>query len=490
MLRWRASDSTARVLAVAAFGVLALASSTLSASAQTTVSLSNPTSQVVFATIRGGSYANFNLPTLLATRASSDPDFHRRALLKFDTQSHIPAGSTVTSAFLTVTVKSWSEDSTRSIGAYQVTTSWNEKEVTWHKRRTSAAWMTAGGDLGSKIDHKTVGNTRGTKVTFNVTTLVKQAVAGQLGSSRYTRVALVDLDGSSSTSYREYYTPADSNASNRPVLKVTYSHGSSGPPAPSPGGSGSGSPSSTLRVLQWNTHHGGVGTDGDLNPERLVKKAASFKPDVISLNEVERYTSWGNYDAPASMAAWMTQYTGQHWYYKFSTATGASTGNGNLVLSRFPFEATAIHLLSHDRSAVETVIHVHGRDVHFTSTHLDADSTGYRLTEIGELMSWQRTLSEPRIIAGDFNAWPGSSEHAKMTGSYYDSWSEADGDGTAVAYSGNSAGNTRKSRIDYIYYSHGATVLSLKSSQVFDVRDSNGVQPSDHRPVLTVFAIK
>ena len=129
-------------------------------------------------------------------------------------------------------------------------------------------------------------------------------------------------------------------------------------------------------------------------------------------------------------------------------------------------------------------------DVHFTSTHLDADSTGYRLTEIGELMSWQRTLSEPRIIAGDFNAWPGSSEHAKMTGSYYDSWSEADGDGNAVAYSGNSAGNTRKSRIDYIYYSHGATVLSLKSSQVFDVRDSNGVQPSDHRPVLTVFAIK
>ena len=244
-------------------------------------------------------------------------------------------------------------------------------------------------------------------------------------------------------------------------------------------------------MLQWNTHHGGVGTDGDFDPARLVKKAASFRPDLVSFNEVERYTSHGNYDQPAAMAALMRHYTGQAWYYKFSTATGGATGNGNLVLSRYPFEATAVHLLSHDRSAVEVTINVHGRDIHFTSTHLDADSTGYRLAEIGELMAWQRTLSEPRIIAGDFNAWPGSSENAKMKGSYYDSWDEAGDDGTAVAYSGNSVGNTRNSRIDYIYFSHGAnSTLALKSSQVFNVRDSHGVQPSDHRPVLTVFAIR
>ena len=211
---------------------------------------------------------------------------------------------------------------------------------------------------------------------------------------------------------------------------------------------------------------------------------------MVSFNEVEKYTSHGNYDEPAAMAALMKQYTGQTWYYKFSTASGDSTGNGNLVLSRFPFEASAVHLLSHDRSAVEVTIHVHGRDVHFTSTHLDADSTGVRLAQIGELMAWQRTLSEPRIVAGDFNAWPGSSENAKMKGSYYDSWAEADGDGTAVAYSGNSVGNTRHSRIDYIWYSHGASNLVLKQSQVFDVRDANGIMPSDHRPIMTTFIVK
>jgi endonuclease/exonuclease/phosphatase family metal-dependent hydrolase len=243
-------------------------------------------------------------------------------------------------------------------------------------------------------------------------------------------------------------------------------------------------------VLQWNTHHSGVGTDGALDTVRLVKKAASLKPDVVSLNEVERFTGFGNNDGPALMAALMAQFTGKKWYYKFSTATGGSTGNGNLILSRFPFDSTSVRMLSHGRSAIDVVIHVNGRDVHFTSTHLDADSTGARLGQIGELMAWQRTLSEPRIIAGDFNAWPGSSENAKMKGGYHDSWAEAVADGTDIAYSGNSAGNTRKSRIDYIYYSRGTSAIVLRSSQVFDVRDSRGVMPSDHRPVLSVFSVR
>ena len=77
MLRWCATDSTARVFAVLALSVSALASSTRSASAQTTVSLSHP-SEVVYATIRGGSHANSNQSTLLATRASTDPEYNRR----------------------------------------------------------------------------------------------------------------------------------------------------------------------------------------------------------------------------------------------------------------------------------------------------------------------------------------------------------------------------------------------------------------------------
>jgi hypothetical protein len=134
------------------------------ASAQTTVTLNQPATQVVSATIRGGSYADKTDQSLLATRSSDDFEYFRRALLKFDTENTIPAGSVVTSALLTVTVKTGSEDASRSIGAYQVTTSWTETEVTWNRRKAGTNWTTKGGDLGSRLDDATVSNAAGTKV--------------------------------------------------------------------------------------------------------------------------------------------------------------------------------------------------------------------------------------------------------------------------------------------------------------------------------------
>jgi endonuclease/exonuclease/phosphatase family metal-dependent hydrolase len=132
----------------------------------------------------------------------------------------------------------------------------------------------------------------------------------------------------------------------------------------------------------------------------------------------------------------------------------------------------------------------HCSNVRQLSSPGSAERSELRLAQIGEFPAWQRTLSEPRIIAGDFNAWPGSRENAKMKGSYYDSWAEAVADGTNMSYSSNAAGNTKKSRIDYIYFSRAATALKLRSSLAFDVRDSKGVMPSDHRPVLSIFSVK
>ena len=456
------------------------------ASAQTTVTLNQPKTHVVSATIRGGTYANKNDQTLLATRSSDNLEYERHALLKFDTQNTIPAGSAVTSAKLTVTVKGGSADATRMVGAYQVTTSWGETEVTWKNRRSGQYWSKSGGDLGTRLAVQNVSNVAGTRVTFDVTALVKSAVSGALGSSRYTRVALIDEDASTSASYREYFTPTDSNTAVRPVLTVTYNGSSSSaapppPPPPSPSGS-----TTTLRVLQWNTHHGGIGTDGKFDQDRLARKAASFRPDVISFNEVEHY----GLDQPAIYASLLQKYTGQKWYYKFTSGAGTQSGLGNMIMSRFPFDATDIQVFSHNRAGVEGTIHVNGRTINISLTHLDANSTSYRLQEIGELTAWERTIAEQRIVCGDFNAYPGSTENATMKQAYYDTWAEAQADGTAVAYAGNTAGNTRNSRIDYIYQSHGASALQLKSSQVFDVRDANGVMPSDHRPVMSVFTVK
>jgi endonuclease/exonuclease/phosphatase family metal-dependent hydrolase len=243
-----------------------------------------------------------------------------------------------------------------------------------------------------------------------------------------------------------------------------------------------------LKVLDWNTHHG-VGTDGVYNLQRFVTWIVRSGAHVVSLNEVEKNNSWGNEDQPARYAALLRSATGKTWYYKFAQRDGGSNGQGNLILSTIPFEATGETTLSYSRSVARVQIVVNGVRVNIFSTHLDADSASRRATQMDELNDWVSGYSQQHIMAGDFNAWPGASEIGNMTAVAYDAWAVAKNNGTAVAYDGNSAGNTRNSRIDYIWYSKRATQLVLKGAQVFDTRDANGVMPSDHRPVMATFQV-
>jgi endonuclease/exonuclease/phosphatase family metal-dependent hydrolase len=245
-------------------------------------------------------------------------------------------------------------------------------------------------------------------------------------------------------------------------------------------------------VLQWNTHHGGYGTDGVLNQNRLATWAASFKPDVVMFNEIELNDSWGHVNGPEVYKTLLEQKTGKTWYYTFAQEFGqwGSTGKGNLILSRFPFNSTTHYEVpsNNDRSVAEANITVNGRSITLISTHLDPYSATLRLTQATEVENWAAGEPENRILTGDMNAWPDQTSIAKYDTKYNDSWVVAQSEGTALAFSGNT-GQTKSGRIDYIFYSKNAN-LSVKSSQVYDTRDSNGVMPSDHRPVLTVFTVK
>jgi endonuclease/exonuclease/phosphatase family metal-dependent hydrolase len=103
--------------------------------------------------------------------------------------------------------------------------------------------------------------------------------------------------------------------------------------------------------------------------------------------------------------------------------------------------------------------------------------------------TWAAAEPESKILAGDMNAWPDQTSIAQLNKYYNDSWAVAAANGTALAFSGNT-GETKKGRIDYIFYSKGTSYLVVQSSQVYDTRDSNGVMPSDHRPVLTTFSVR
>jgi len=586
-----------RAVRVRAALVVAGAVVAASARAQTTLILDAPGTQVTDVMIQAGASAdaNFNTSDTTATSASATFDNVRRALIKFDTQNTIPEKSTIQSAILTLTVKTAGADSARVITVFPVTSSFNQEQATWNSRAAGTPWMSAGGDLGPAALTATVPNVAGTKVSFDVTALVRTAVSG-ITSSRYTRIALVDLGASTVNSYREYFSSKALDPSARPMLTVVY--GGAAPTsttvvptatitaavcpvaldkaslsvgqteanwtinvtavssckwtatsdadwlvvkstspatatgngyakvraitntvsaskrtghfyvngvvyAVSQGGCGTTCTGSvatppvvvtppvtggvTLKVLHYNTHHGGYGSDGVYSMNRIADWIVKSQADIVSLNEIEKFDSWSlNQDQSMLYKQLMEQRTGQTWYMVYVSAYGTGKGIGNVVLSKFPFIATASYQLTADRAAVDATVDVNGRTVNVTSVHMDNVSSTNRLTETAELLPWELGLAQERIICGDWNAGPTTTEVGNVTATYNESWRAAKAIGTATG-SGITHGTHQ---IDYVFYSMSATHLTLVSSQIYATADANGVTPSDHEPVLAVFTVQ
>ena len=78
-------------------------------------------------------------------------------------------------------------------------------------------------------------------------------------------------------------------------------------------------------MLDWNIHHG-VGTDGDYDINRIADWIVKTGANVVSLNEVEKYTGWGNEDQPARFASLLKSKTDKTWYYNFAQRDGATKG--------------------------------------------------------------------------------------------------------------------------------------------------------------------
>ncbi|HUE83077.1 MAG TPA: endonuclease/exonuclease/phosphatase family protein [Pyrinomonadaceae bacterium] len=253
-----------------------------------------------------------------------------------------------------------------------------------------------------------------------------------------------------------------------------------------------------LKVLSWNIAFG-TGTDGLTNWDRTASWIASMNPDLAGLCEMPS-------EQISNLLNLLSKKTGRTWYYHFIPKY-SGTSEGNLILSKYSFSSTGHRYLTHYRSVAQATLSVGGRTINFFATHLDPDSSSVRYAQVGELMNYASGFSEQRIVVGDFNGGPDTSESIRMTSSYYDSWMQAMNAGTAVAYPDNPVGmhtRTRRGRIDYVFYSTGAAALVLKGTQIPDTRDLNnknvvillgtaddkGVRPSDHNPMLATLDVK
>jgi endonuclease/exonuclease/phosphatase family metal-dependent hydrolase len=237
--------------------------------------------------------------------------------------------------------------------------------------------------------------------------------------------------------------------------------------------------SRTLRVLHWNTRHGGLRTDGVYDPVGLANWIIKMNPDVMSLNEVESTPQI------AAILGAIKARTGVTWTYEWDN-------RGNLVASKLPRTGGSDCLVNAGvgRKAAHMAILVNGKPLNLWSGHFSLDGSSVRQAEVKALVACARNWPEARIYAGDFNTWPSAPEYDLMASVATDAWLAAKALGTATTYAGNCDGCTRNGRIDWVFTSNGTTHLKVKSAQVYDTRNSSGAFASDHKPLLVVYEVR
>ena len=258
-----------------------------------------------------------------------------------------------------------------------------------------------------------------------------------------------------------------------------------------------------LRVVQSNISYGGYGTDNILNLDRTTDWFTRMDPDVASLSE-----AIGGYNDPTVIPALMKEKTGIQWYSAYAPKY-PGCAEGEMILTKWPIVSTSHYYMSYQMPIVEATLNVNGKLVYFFATHFqwpEGDSS-QRQVEARELVNFASQFPEPRIIGGDLNSQITTPEVGIILDQYNGGWDRALGDGTAASYPDNppeSGTRTRRSRIDHIFYSKGATNVSVTGADIPDQRaagtagkvvikigtsDDDGVRPSDHNFMAVDFNI-
>jgi len=162
--------------------------------------------------------------------------------------------------------------------------------------------------------------------------------------------------------------------------------------------------------MTYNIHHA-QGLDQDLDVKRIAGVIKDAKPDLVALEEVDKVTSRSDKkDEPKELG----ESTGMN--HAFAKALDVGGGDyGNAVLSRWPILSQKVEKLPktggrEQRVALITRIkHQTLHEIVFVAVHLEHQHDGDRLAQAQALKAALDQIPSSNIIlAGDFNATPGS----------------------------------------------------------------------------------
>lgn len=244
----------------------------------------------------------------------------------------------------------------------------------------------------------------------------------------------------------------------------------------------------TLKVMQYNIHHG-ADESNKMNLDLQADLIANEKPDLVSLNECYGGgVKFGN--QAKELADLLNKRTGKKWYWAHGTNVKFVTElYGTAVLSKYPIKKyTNLHLprvpeSNEQRGLLSADIRIPNAPLfRFHVTHLafQGFATTERELSVAEIEKARKAFSGPQILAGDFNSRPAASCIQTLVKNWQDTWVAVHGD-KSEGYTFNAL--NPKQRIDYIFVPRDPS-FSVITSYVPD--DDLAKTVSDHRPLVSV----
>jgi endonuclease/exonuclease/phosphatase family metal-dependent hydrolase len=229
-----------------------------------------------------------------------------------------------------------------------------------------------------------------------------------------------------------------------------------------------------LKVMSYNIHHA-EGVDGVLDLERIATIIEDSNAHIIGLQEVDNH--WSDRSDFQDQAKWLAERLGMFYTYAANLDREPLTDGdnrrqyGTAILSEYPIIKSENHFLSkigntEQRGLLDATINVKGNNVHFYNTHL-ALTSAEREIQIKEIIEIANQSNGPKVIVGDLNATPESSEMKPMTSNYHDVFFEQTDANTYPV-------ENPSKRIDYIFTSDNIETVHTEVIETF---------ASDHLPI-------
>lgn len=233
----------------------------------------------------------------------------------------------------------------------------------------------------------------------------------------------------------------------------------------------------TLKILSFNILHGAT-TEGTFDLDRVAKVITDAAPDLVALQEVDYKTRRAQgYDLATELA----QRTGMTSI--FAKAMDHDGGEyGLALLSRYSFESTRRISLpftngKEPRAAVAATLNLPGGTlIQFIGTHLDHELASERDAQAEALLAAVADDKMPTLLAGDFNATPGSST-LEILGRH---WTAAHEENPPPTFPSDDP----KIKIDYVMYAPAAQWRVIATQVLQDA------VASDHCAYLVTLALR